>query len=95
MVRRQRRRRRTSTAPTAALHRLLWLEPLWIGLLAPSLLFPGRVWVVAWQGALVLFLFVFWPLRIALRRLRVQHLLHKRDAVLELMASGQPLSGRA
>ena len=56
------------------LHRVLWLEPFWIGLLAPSLLFPGRFWVAAWQPALVVLLFVFWPLRTALRRVDVPRL---------------------
>lgn len=81
---RRRHRRRTKTARGAVLHRVLWLEPLWIGLMAPSLLFPGRFWVATWQPALVLLLFVFWPLRAALRRIDVPRLFGLSVAVLLL-----------
>ena len=84
---RRRHRRRKKSARGALLYRLLWLEPFWIGLLAPSLLFPGRFWVVAWQGALVLLLFVFWPLRIALRRVDVPQLVGLPVGALLLAAA--------
>jgi putative inorganic carbon (HCO3(-)) transporter len=65
----RRRRRHPATSPwQVGLARLLWLEPLWIALLAPALLFPGRFWVAAWQPGLVLLLFAFWPLRLLCRR---------------------------
>lgn len=66
-ARRRRKDRRHSTAAgwQHALARVLWCEPFWIGLLAPSVLFPGRFWVASWQPALVLLLFLFWPLRLA------------------------------
>src|SRR4051812_49212764 len=62
--RRRRRRQHSSPAWEAACGRVLWLEPIWIALLAPSLLFPGRFWVAASQPTLVLLLFLFWPLRL-------------------------------
>lgn len=43
--------------------RFLWWEPFWIALLAPSLLFPGRFWILALQPLWVVLLFAFWPLR--------------------------------
>lgn len=43
--------------------RLAWFEPFWIGLLAPSLLFPDRFWTIAWHPYLALALFLFWPVR--------------------------------
>ena len=51
------------TAWRTAIPRILWCEPLWIALLAPALLFPGRFWVAGLQPLLVLLLFAFWPLR--------------------------------
>jgi putative inorganic carbon (HCO3(-)) transporter len=69
VVRVVRRRRHTAVARWQGnLARVLWLEPLWIALLAPALLFPGRFWVAAWQPGLVLLLFAFWPLRLLCRR---------------------------
>jgi putative inorganic carbon (HCO3(-)) transporter len=61
-----RRRRTLGGTWRAAFARLLWCEPLWIAFLAPALLFPGRFWVAEWQPALVLLLFLFWPLRLLL-----------------------------
>lgn len=43
--------------------RLAWVEPIWLMLLAPSILFPGRFWVASFQPILVLLLFAFWPMR--------------------------------
>ena len=61
------------TARQAALRtailRILWCEPFWIALLAPSLLFPGRFWVAGLQPLWVLLLFAFWPLRLLAVRL--------------------------
>ena len=74
VVGRKRHRRQVRTAWTTHLGRVLWLEPLWIVLLAPSLLFPGRFWISSWQPALVVLFFVFWPLRLGLRRVSVPHL---------------------
>lgn len=74
VARRRHYRPLVKTAWTARLGRVLWLEPLWIVLLAPSLLFPGRFWVTAWQPALVVLLFAFWPLRLGLRRVSVPRL---------------------
>lgn len=41
----------------------MWWEPVWLALLGPSLLFPGRFWVMEWQPALVLLCLLFWPVR--------------------------------
>lgn len=65
--------------------RLLWCEPIWIALLAPSLLFPGRFWVPEWQPALAALLFVFWPLRLAVRRSPGRPLLFVLPALLLLL----------
>ena len=43
--------------------RRAWFEPIWLLLLAPSILFPGRFWVASLQPLLVLMLFAFWPIR--------------------------------
>ncbi len=43
--------------------RIAWLEPIWLALLAPAILLPGRFWQLSWQPMLVLALFAFWPLR--------------------------------
>lgn len=59
-------RRRRAGAPWLA--RLLWLEPFWLALLAPSVLLPGRFWLASWQPGLVLLLFAFWPLRLVVTR---------------------------
>ncbi|MFN8468698.1 MAG: O-antigen ligase family protein [Caldilineaceae bacterium] len=59
-----RRDQRSDTAWRAELRRILWVEPFWIALLAPSLLFPGRFWVTELQPLWVLLLFAFWPLRL-------------------------------
>ena len=48
---------------------ILWCEPFWIALLAPSLLFPGRFWVAGLQPLWVLLLFAFWPLRLLAAKL--------------------------
>lgn len=58
-----------SSPPTWAA-RLADLEPLWILALGLLLLFPGRLAPITWQPALVLALFLFWPVRLwAHRRL--------------------------
>ena len=57
------------TAWRTAILRILWCEPFWIALLAPSLLFPGRFWVAGLQPLWVLLLFAFWPLRLLAARL--------------------------
>ena len=46
------------------LGRLLWLEPLWVALLALPLILPGRFLPIQATPLLVLLLFVFWPLRL-------------------------------
>jgi len=43
--------------------RILAIEPLWLLLLLPLLMFPGRFLADAWQPAVVLAAFAFWPLR--------------------------------
>ena len=43
--------------------RLVWLEPFWQLLLAPSVLFPGRFWAEGMQPFLIGSLFLFWPIR--------------------------------
>ncbi len=43
--------------------RLLLLEPLWLLVLMPMILFPGRLLPASWQPGVVLALFAFWPLR--------------------------------
>lgn len=43
--------------------KILALEPLWLLLLAPFLLLPGRFVSFHWQPWLVAALFLFWPLR--------------------------------
>jgi putative inorganic carbon (HCO3(-)) transporter len=43
--------------------RIAWLEPFWLALLTPAILLPGRFWDSLLQPALVLALFLFWPLR--------------------------------
>lgn len=43
--------------------KILAVEPLWLLLLAPFLLFPGRFLSPQWQPLVVLALFLFWPLR--------------------------------
>lgn len=53
------------------LHRVLWIEPFWIALVAPSILFPGRFWDRGFQPALVILLFVFLPLRLFARPLNL------------------------
>ncbi len=53
------------------LSHIFWFEPFWIALLAPSILFPGRFWDRGFQPALVVLLFVFWPLRLFVRPLNL------------------------
>ena len=43
--------------------RLAWLEPVWLTLLAPAILLPGRFWDVHLQPYFVVALFLFWPVR--------------------------------
>ena len=51
-------------ATDSMLRKFLWLEPLWILALAPSILFPGRFWTEELHPFLVLLLFLFWPIRL-------------------------------
>lgn len=46
--------------------RLLRFELLWIALLAPAVLLPGRIVPLAYHAAAVIALFLFWPLRLAI-----------------------------
>lgn len=48
------------------LTRFLWLEPFWIALVAPSLLFGDYLWDPWMRPWLVALLFLFWPLRLLL-----------------------------
>ncbi len=58
---------RTTKRTVAKAHtvwsRVAWLEPMWLALLAPAILLPGRFWQPPLQPLLVLALFAFWPLR--------------------------------
>ena len=56
---RSRRRRRGSL-----FHRLLWVEPFWLLLIAPSLLFTEYIWDPRVRPLLIVALFLFWPLRL-------------------------------
>ncbi|MBX3010673.1 MAG: O-antigen ligase family protein [Caldilineaceae bacterium] len=56
---RPRRRRHQSW-----LKRLLWLEPFWLLLLAPSLLFTDYFWEPTARPLLIVALFLFWPMRL-------------------------------
>lgn len=47
---------------------LLWVEPLWIILLAPSLLIRDLLWDAWLHPWLILALFLFWPLRLLIMR---------------------------
>lgn len=44
--------------------RLLWLEPLWLLLLAPSVLFTDYFWEPALRPLFIMALFAFWPLHL-------------------------------
>ena len=57
----QRRARRPANA---WLKRLLWLEPLWLLLLAPSVLFTDYFWEPALRPFFIIALFAFWPLHL-------------------------------
>jgi putative inorganic carbon (HCO3(-)) transporter len=46
-----------------ASHKLLAFEPLWVLVLSPFLIFPGRFIVPHWQPWIVVATFIFWPLR--------------------------------
>lgn len=46
------------------LQRLLWLEPLWLLLLAPSVLFTDYFWEPTLRPLLIIALFAFWPLHL-------------------------------
>lgn len=50
--------------------RLLWLEPAWIAVLSPLILFPGRWIPASFQPAVILALFLLWPLRLFVEGLR-------------------------
>lgn len=56
------RRRRRQAIPW--LKRLLWLEPAWLLLLAPSLLFTDYFWDPTLRPLLIMALFLFWPFRL-------------------------------
>jgi putative inorganic carbon (HCO3(-)) transporter len=49
------------------LQQLVWLEPLWLLLLAPLLLLSDRLFSPAWMPAVILLFFVGWPLRLRAR----------------------------
>lgn len=44
--------------------RLLWLEPFWLLLLAPSVLFPDYFWEPPLRPLFIIALFAFWPLQL-------------------------------
>lgn len=46
----------------------LWCEPIWIGLLAPLVLWPGRFIPWIFHPLIVLALLLFWPLRLLIQR---------------------------
>ncbi len=48
----------------SVVHRLLALEPIWLLLLAPSLLWTEQLWDPVMRPFLILALFLFWPLRL-------------------------------
>jgi putative inorganic carbon (HCO3(-)) transporter len=50
------------------LYMLLWLEPLWIAMLMPSLLFRELFWDAWLHPWLVAALFLFWPIRLLAER---------------------------
>jgi len=50
------------------LDRLLWVEPLWLLVLAPSLLFIEYFWEPTLRPLLIVALFLFWPLRLKAER---------------------------
>lgn len=60
--------RTTDSGPLSAARRLLGLEPLWLLLIAPLLLLPGRFLPIRWHWAVVLSAFLFWPLRLLSER---------------------------
>lgn len=53
------------------LTRLLWIEPLWLALLAPLVLLPGTLLPTAQLPYCIAALFAFWPLRLLQRRARL------------------------
>ncbi len=53
-----------SPASTAWWHRILWLEPIWLLLLAPSLIVRDLFWDPWLHPWLIAALFLFWPLRL-------------------------------
>lgn len=57
-------RRRQQHVHHFRLMRFLWLEPFWLLLLAPSLLFTETFWTPAARPLLIVALFLFWPLRL-------------------------------
>lgn len=57
---RHRKRRQT----VSWLQRLLWLEPLWLLLLAPSVLFTDYFWEPSLRPLFIMALFAFWPLHL-------------------------------
>ena len=59
ILRHRRRRQRV-----AWLQRLLWLEPLWLLLLAPSVLFTDYFWEPSLRPLFIMALFAFWPLHL-------------------------------
>lgn len=57
-------RRRHRRTRSGWLDRALWLEPFWLLLLSPSLLFTEYFWDPAIRPLLIVALFLFWPLRL-------------------------------
>lgn len=68
-------RRHRHAKATSWLKRLLWLEPFWLLLLAPSVLFTNYFWEPALRPLFIMALFIFWPLH-----LRAGHPLLPRGA---------------
>lgn len=50
------------------LDRILWLEPIWLAVLAPSLILRDLFWEPALHPWLIVALFLFWPLRLMMKR---------------------------
>ena len=50
------------------LDRLLWLEPFWLAILAPSLLLRDLLWDPWLHPWLIVALFLFWPIRLLSKR---------------------------
>lgn len=53
------------------LSKLLWFEVPWILLLGPSILFTEYFWEPQYRLPFILYLFLFWPIRLLVQRLRL------------------------